>query len=121
MLLGLIFALSTASANLTPVEQVNVGEAYTHRGEPEKALGLLRKALKAKSLSQKNQGRARAALGLAYLQLEKPSKAIPQLEEAVKLQSKKENLTRCAVLRRCALRPQMCRFGIRHSMSLLHR
>jgi tetratricopeptide (TPR) repeat protein len=87
---ALIVVATTLLAAMSPAEQVAIGEAYTQRGEPQKAVPLLTKAIASGKLSAKDLARAEGALGLAWLQQKKPDKAVEHLEASLKVDDKSE-------------------------------
>lgn len=87
---ALIFAVTTLLAAMSPAEQVAIGEAYTQRGEPQKAVPLLKKAIASGKLSAKDLARAEGALGLAWLQQNKPERAVEHLEASLKSDNNNE-------------------------------
>ena len=70
--------------------KIRVGEAYTQKGHPKRAVSILTDALKDSSLTEDQTARGSMALGLAYLQLRQPNVAILHLDKSAVLRPKRE-------------------------------
>jgi len=74
----------------TGAQKIRVGEAYTQKGQPKRAVSILTDALKDSTLTEDQTARGSLALGLAYLQLRQPHVAILHLDKSAVLRPKRE-------------------------------
>ena len=81
----LMFFLASSGA-----QKIRVGEAYTQKGHPKRAVSILTDALKDSTLTEDQMARGSLALGLAYLQLRQPHVAILHLDKSAVLRPKRE-------------------------------
>jgi len=87
LILWPILAFFVASSG---AQKIRVGEAYTQKGHPKRAISILTDALRDPGLTEDQTARGALALGLAYLQMRQPNEAILHLDKSAVLRPRRE-------------------------------